>query len=155
MGHVPVDEKLVEQVGLVVVVEGPVGQPEVGPHEVPQPGRFGLDDVTALPGAQRVGDETGVEGLVVEVTHRERGGVGSVELEGAFVEVGEGFAGDVAIAGGFGLAAAAGGPVVAEDRPGASLGGLEVDLDDLAGGVASHHDMEEHFLLRAVKCFGS
>jgi len=49
-----------------------------------------------------------------------------VDLPDALVEVGEGLPGDRPVAGRFQLAAAAGGPVVTEDGPGASPMCLEV-----------------------------
>ncbi len=76
------------------------------------------------------------------------GGGRAVHLEHPLVEVAERLAGDGAVAGRLVLASAAAGPVVAEHRPGpAGRGGAEVDLDDLAGGVAAHHHVEEHRLL--------
>ena len=101
-----------------------------------------------LSGAQRVPDQRVVEGLVVEVAHGQHGGGRAVHLEHPLVEVAERLARDGAVAGRLVLPPAAAGPVVAEHGPGPGRrGGAEVDLDDLAGGVAAHHHVEEHRLL--------
>jgi len=96
-----------------------------------------------LPAAEGVLGQGGVEGLAVEVAHDEDRGVEAVDFEGAFVEVGEGFPGHGPVGGRLQLAAAAGGPVVGEHRPGLSLGGFEVDVEGVAGPGGAHHDVLE------------
>src|SRR5207247_8858594 len=87
-----------------------------------------------------------VEWLVVEVTHRQRRRLVAVLLPGALMEVGQGLARDVAVAGRFVLSAASRRPVVAEDRPHAMVLRSEVDLHDLASRIAAHHHMEERLV---------
>src|SRR4051794_39128884 len=69
-----------------------------------------------------------------------------MHLEDALVEEAECLSGNGAVARRLELPSAAAWPMVTEDRPrpGGRRCGLEVDLDDLAGGEAAHHDMEEH-----------
>jgi hypothetical protein len=65
------------------------------------------------------------------------------------MEVGERLSGNGAVTLRLELTAAAAGPMVAEHGPGPGgrRGGSEVHLNDLAGRVAAHHNMEEHRLL--------
>jgi hypothetical protein len=56
-GHVLVDQELVQEVGLVVEVEGAVRGAERWPHQIPQSRSVGPQHSLPLPGAQRVGDQ--------------------------------------------------------------------------------------------------
>jgi hypothetical protein len=89
---------------------------------------------------------TSVERFVVEVAHRQHGCLSSVHLQDPLVEVAERLSGDGTVSLRFELTAAAAGPVITEDSPSprSRSSGCEIDLHDLACGMAAHHDMEEH-----------
>ena len=57
---------------------------------------------------------------------------------------------DVPVASRFECAAATGGPMIPEHRPGASPVGAEVHLHHLRGGVAAHHHVKEHLIVGGV-----
>src|SRR5206468_5063491 len=105
-------------------------------------------DLGSLAAAECVLDKGKVERFVVEVAHSEHGCLWSVHLEDPLVEEAECLPGNGAVPSRLELTTAAAGPVVAEygPGPGGRRCGLEVDLNDLAGGVAAHHYVEEHGL---------
>jgi hypothetical protein len=93
-----------------------------------------------------VENKRSVERLVVEVPHRQHRCLRSVHLEDPLMKVAKGLARYGPIALGLELAAAAARPIVAQVRA-AAVVGFEIDLDDLAGGVAADHHVVEHRLL--------
>jgi hypothetical protein len=110
-----VDEELVEHVGLVIGVKRSFRDSQRRPHQIPQGGlAVGLNDLATLAGAHSVDHHRGVERLVVEVTHHQRRRVQAVDLQRPMVEVEQRLGGNVAVAGGLGLAATSRRPVVAE-----------------------------------------
>jgi hypothetical protein len=83
--------------------------------------------------------------FVVEVPHRVHRRLRPVHLKDPLMKVAKRLARYGAIALGHELAAAAARPMAVKHGPDpCSWGrGFEVDLDDLAGGVSAHHDMQE------------
>jgi hypothetical protein len=151
--HVRVNQELVELVGLVVEVEGAVGFVDVTgshdrPHEVPQQRVRCVHDLVGLPCLPGMGHQAGVERLVVEVAHGQRRGSGPVHLQRSVVEIAEGFASDLTVAGGLpsghrsGMASDCRTPSKSGPRQFGSWSGRS------HGRRCAHHDMEEDLLGR-------